>query len=354
MVNTSRKPDPTGFTLVELLVVITIIGILIALLLPAVQAAREAARRLQCQNNLKQVSLGCLNHEHSHKFLPSAGWGFMWAGDPNCGYGKSQPGGWHYSILPYIEQPALHDLGLYVDPVTAKPKALLTAVMTPVTAFICPSRRRSVPYPFRHATSYLNITAPDWIGRSDYGGSAGDVLWPGEVPTGIIVGYVDSTSHLPTLGMSESSFQNAYRPYASGNGVFCLRNVIKTTEITDGTSKTYLVGERVCNPDHYIDGSPGFDDQGWNIGWDWDNLRWSGGNHGANLNDDPTKSWRYQPRQDTVGYEDGMDFGGPHFASFNMAFCDGSVHPINYSIDLEAHHRLGCRNDGLPVDAKRY
>src|SRR4051812_24808536 len=100
-----------GFTLVELLVVIAIIGILVALLLPAIQAAREAARRNQCVNNLKQLSLGALNHESTFKMFPSSGLGYKWVGDPNFGHGRKQPGGWIYNTLPFIEEQAIHDMG---------------------------------------------------------------------------------------------------------------------------------------------------------------------------------------------------------------------------------------------------
>jgi prepilin-type N-terminal cleavage/methylation domain-containing protein len=93
-----------GFTLVELLVVITIIGILMSLLLPAVQAARESARRLQCQNNIRQLSLGVLHHLQSQEIFPTGGWGYQWVGHPDRGFKHNQPGGWVYNILPYIDQ----------------------------------------------------------------------------------------------------------------------------------------------------------------------------------------------------------------------------------------------------------
>src|SRR5438132_12910000 len=100
----------SGFTLVELLVVIAIIGVLVALLLPAVQAAREAARRMHCQNNLMQTGLGWHNHTDVNGHMPTGGWGWGWVGDADQGVGRNQTGSWTFNILPYIEQKTVYDM----------------------------------------------------------------------------------------------------------------------------------------------------------------------------------------------------------------------------------------------------
>jgi prepilin-type N-terminal cleavage/methylation domain-containing protein len=107
---TIRFPTRRGFTLVELLVVIAIIGILVALLLPAVQAAREAARRTACKNHVRQLALASLVHEDAVGIFPSGGWGWNWVGDNDRGTGADQPGGWVFSLLPFIEETSGYDL----------------------------------------------------------------------------------------------------------------------------------------------------------------------------------------------------------------------------------------------------
>jgi prepilin-type processing-associated H-X9-DG protein len=122
--------------------------------------------------------------------------------------------------------------------------------------------------------------------------------------------------------------------------------------ITDGTSQTYLLGEKTLNPDYWLTGQDGSDDQGALVGDDDDIVRWT-----AILG--PNPSYYLPPYQDLPGYagtpgtnDDG--FGSAHAQGFNMALCDGSVRAINYSIDPETHRRLGNRKDGLVIDAKKW
>ena len=172
-----------GFTLVELLVVITIIGILIALLLPAVQAAREAARKMQCSNNLKQLALGMLQHENANGKFPSGGWTDGWVGDATRGFGLRQPGSWVYSILPYIDELPLFQMSAS-DPVSQQlmwhgvvsNQGAMNLIATPLVSMSCPTRRPAVAYP----TPCFFLNPPSsrapLCSKGDYAANSGDML----------------------------------------------------------------------------------------------------------------------------------------------------------------------------------
>lgn len=334
------QPDLHGFTLVELLVVITIIGILIALLLPAVQAAREAARRMQCCNNLKQVGLGCLNHESAYKVFPSAGWGWAWQGDPDRGFETKQPGGWLFNILPYIEQESLRDLGKGNN---ATGRAQTAA--TPLATYICPSRRAAVAYPIATTQTFYNA-APRLLGRTDYAGNVGgtSIASIGTGPTSLSAGDAMSDADWLASGYSGNG------QVGNATGTILRRGKCDISAISDGTSNTYLGGEKYLNADNYTTGQD-MDDQGWSTGYDTSVVRFTNGNAG---NDETSLDARCVPRQDQPGVANPYNFGSVHSGSFNMVFCDGSVRSISYSISNITHFRLGSRNDGKTLDGSAF
>lgn len=143
MRHSARSQAPVGFTLVGLPVVNSIIAVPVGLLLPAVQTARESARRTQCGNHMKQLALAALSHEQWQRFFPSGGLGHRWVGDADRGFGRSQPGGWLSACLSSMEQNVVWSL-----PTDGQPNAITTQqraganplVRTVLTVAICPRR----------------------------------------------------------------------------------------------------------------------------------------------------------------------------------------------------------------------
>lgn len=316
-----------GFTLVELLVVIAIIGILVGLLLPAVQSARESGRRLQCANNLRNLSLGSLQHLQTNGYFPSGGWGWGWSGDPNRGFGRKQPGGWGYSVLPYTEQLAVYNMGFgATDAVRRAEGAKMVAI--PISIFNCPTRRMVKVRPYVHGTNYVNIDRPAGAGRGDYAANAGDGR--------------NNTGTADTFGPSDPAGNNAYSPLCTDTtGIVAVRSQYTRAAIKDGTSNTLMLGERYLNPDHYETGKEQSDDQNLYLGFDRDNVCYANG------------TTTLQPRQDRQGYSTYFTWGSAHPGVFQVALCDGSVRALQFGVDPETLARLANRKDGLTVDGSK-
>lgn len=297
-----KRAGIAGFTLVELLVVIAIIGVLVSLLLPAVQMAREAARRTQCLNHLKQWSLAVLMHEDAIGYLPTGGWGSWWMGDPDGGFGLQQPGGWYFNVLPYVEESALRDRAAGAPDKRAQ---WTRHCETPITIAFCPSRRGPRPGGvglYANVNHWQNIDLPRALAHNDYAVNVGD-----------------------------QQVQHFEGDYEHHTGISHYLSQIQLVQVEDGTSHTYMLGEKYLNPDAYETSKDAGDDNCVYGGHDWDISRWT--------------NIAYVPVQDRLGVDRPEAFGSGHPSAFHMAYCDGSVRPIEYSIEIEIHRAAGNRHD---------
>jgi prepilin-type N-terminal cleavage/methylation domain-containing protein len=340
----------TAFTLVELLVVISIIGLLIAMLLPAVQAARESARKLQCQNNVRQLALACLHHEHANGRFPTNGWGWSWTGDADRGNDCRQPACWLYNILPFIDQQELHDLGMgqgaWDSP--AKMAANIQRLTIPVPVFYCPTRRPVMAY--QVSEPLVNaVPLPPVAGRCDYVGNGGDVFTSCDDPTPSKWASLgnqqgpktpDEVENPP--GKITSNAQTTLGNVAkAATGIMYCGSMVTMADITDGASNTYLLGEKYLNPEAYWgDGDLGDNDP--LAGDNEDSVRWTfkDGDYLRPMLDSPDNQARWL-------------FGSAHASGFFMALCDGSVRMMSYTIDPEIHKNLSNRKDGKAIDAEK-
>jgi prepilin-type N-terminal cleavage/methylation domain-containing protein len=325
-----------GFTLIELLVVLAIIAVLIGLLLPAVQRVREAANRVKCANNIKQMALAFHHHHDVQKFFPDGG--EYWDTGPfprtftdnnkvHPAIAPHQNYGWGYQILPYMEQDNLWQI-----PYQGKDN-------NPNNKDIADRQLRSVLLSFYYCPSR---GTPRLVFDERYGESA-------------MFDYAGNGGTDPTIdgkGFDAGSYGNGKngtvvrRPNGDTKRSASIR---LPGSVPDGTSVTLLLAEKRMRADK-VGQNQADDDQGYTVGWDWDAIRW-----GYN-----------PPTQDKPNDWTPDRFGSAHPAGINAAFVDGSVHFITYSINslvtpdpssgLDRHKPLGVwqklcsRDDHEPID----
>lgn len=355
-----RRP---GFTIVELLVAVAILALLVSLLAPAVQSAREAARRIECKNNLKQLALACCGHHDVHGHYPTGGWGWYWLGDADRGFGKEQPGGWIFNLLPYYEEYGLYDLSGDGEPDRLTRQQRIGAakmLQTPLSVINCPSRRANTVYPLNAnaggSAGFFNSITPRYAGRSDYAINSGHVYneWPNHVLGRGPSSYTNATLWTTNRywgGEQTALFQSMGDTHAM-TGVSFERSLVAMPHVTDGLSNTYLVGERHIPIDSYATGYHYGDNETWCTGFNNDNYRKTG-----RLVDGEVVEASPAPDSARDVSSSWSRFGSAHAQAWNAAFCDGSVRAVTYDIDWRLHRDRGNRQDAsvmLSVHANSY
>lgn len=342
-----KKRFPDGFTLIELLVVIAIIAILIALLLPAVQQAREAARRTQCKNNLKQLGLAMHNYHDVHNKFPHNQQRFT-----NGPQGPDTTGGfsWIVYALPYLEQANIYNSLTFVNDrdsgISAYPANLL-AFQTPLPMVSCPSNDapavRSEPwqvsggYRWRGNAGNNNRKGAG----TDYVGNLGHI-WGGWKDCGAVPDALVNNA-LPGLG---TKGPNPGTPWVNGeranewqkcNGAFSYGGSYNIRDIVDGTTNTVAIFENM----HYMGGNQPIFDYRPSHYSAW--MTTLGANH--NLRN-PINNRIYMQGRGDLRCESPSS---RHTGGVQAAMCDGSVRFISENIDHGVRYKIAVRNDGQVV-----
>lgn len=338
MFRTSKK----AFTLIEMLVVIAVIGILMAMLLPAVNTARESARITTCNNNLKQMGLAVANYEMQNRVYPSSGWVYTFSGDADMGVGKKQPGSWAFAILPFLEQNQLYIMTSNNNINSPHWYGIRKVNQTPLPVYNCPSRRASQTHdgasPLSNGSNDPNQfggidPTQHNIAKGDYGACCGTLV---DEDLGINISM--SNIHQGYPGSYDQALNYmTYKtwPAPRANGVIFAWSEISQGMVTDGTTNTFLIGEKYVKPQWYEKPGDPADDNGVFIGFDADNNRATG------------KDSSLAPAQDSDDYSpNSATFGSTHNTSFGMVMCDGSVQRVGYEIELGIYSKLGHRADG--------
>jgi prepilin-type N-terminal cleavage/methylation domain-containing protein len=317
-----------AFTLIELLVVIAIIAILISLLLPAVQQAREAARRTQCKNHLKQIGLALHNYESTHNTFPP---GFVsiptstWSGGANDGIQETGPGwGFFAHILPYIDQAPLYNSINFNVPITHASHA--TQRRTIITPYRCPSDTWDRP-----VTIFSN-----------------GVTTPTPAPSTVLVSDLASISYVGCVGGGNpaASGYTALYEQQPFNGMFHRNSKVRMSDITDGTSNTLGIGERASM--HTPNGWAGVVPLGWLVFSPQEAAR-RGQAVGATARPAITmigvhvRSTGPSPDSSPGG------FMAPHSGISHVLMMDGSTRAVGVNVDINVFRALAGRNDGAVV-----